>query len=132
MCKLTIYRSVNQQFTVNERPLAEDGNPSGFFTSLQVVTKQDSWRPPIPPAKWVNFDPTPNCSNPAMQLGAMSEKRETMGDSMIKGDEPSNIRRKSIFMADFMKREVKSTFKIAPYTKLAHCLDFLMQIRCLK
>ena len=29
-CKSAIYSSVNRRFTVNERPLAEDGNPSGL------------------------------------------------------------------------------------------------------
>ena len=69
-----------------------------------MVTNQEGWRPPIPPANWVDFDPTPARTSPGVQK--VSEKRETMGDSMIKGDDPSNIRRKSMFMADFMKREV--------------------------
>ena len=82
-----------------------------------MVTKQESWRPPIPPSNWVNFDPTPNRTSPSSQAGAGSDKRETMGDSMIKGDEPSNIRRKSIFMADFFKREVRITIIYHFFTK---------------
>ena len=74
----------------------------------QVVSNQEGWRPPIPPVNWVNFDPTPTRTSSNLKPTTI-EKRETMGDSMIKGDDPSNIRRKSMFVADFMKREVSES-----------------------
>ena len=73
----------------------------GTTTGQRAAT----WRPPMPPLHWVNFDPT----GVSLEAQNFVNQPETVGMSMLRGVEPSMVESEAKTTANFLEREVSIT-----------------------
>lgn len=83
-------------------------DPIGAWS--KEISPTEGWRPPMPPAAWIDYDPT-SSSLPAEALppGQRGGRRDSVAMKMMKGAEPSEIRAEAVNCANLIAREVSQS-----------------------
>ena len=66
----------------------------------KVVDKDSSWRPPMPPQGWVDYDPVATHPNEEGKL------QPDLGKAMMKGIEPNAVEEETSHALEFIEKEV--------------------------
>ena len=56
----------------------------------------------MPPSSWIDFDPTSNKFEESL-----ASQKQTVAHSMLKGEDPADVRKQAINVASFIEREVR-------------------------
>ena len=92
-------------------------DPLGAWSA--AVPDKQGWRPPMPPAKWLEFDPTAPTSEPsshdvepiqAQEQTTGTHKRMSIAQQMMSGVDPSDIRQEALHCTTLVQKEVRSYY----------------------
>lgn len=102
----------------NHRGMQTDPRLDPLGAWSQGVTSDQSWRPPMPPSRWLDFDPTINKPDEETK-----QTNASIAVSMLKGTDPSEIREETMHCVKFVERELSRITKgIRGFAEYTNCL----------
>jgi len=91
-------------------------DPLGAWST--EVKKEAGWRPPMPPAKWLDYDPN-HVIMPQEIPGVLGDLHE----AMLRGTEPTEVREVAIKVCDYLRKELERMITgIVGYVEMMQCV----------